>query len=102
MVYLPYECLAAARQEYAEAHSEATLRITASEPETLLDHLLYLPVLHLTRPSELYYYQGTGLKVLYGFAYKYLTVEHFLGEVTRIRIGHSVGPLLQSGLVSGG
>jgi hypothetical protein len=48
-------CLAAARQEYAEAHPEATLRIAVSEPQTLwhkLDHLLYLPLLHLTRPSE--------------------------------------------------
>jgi len=83
-------CLATARPEYVEAHPETTLRIVTSEPETLwskIDHLLYLPLLHLTRPSELYYYQGEGLKVLYGFTYKYLTVEHFLGEATRLRIG---------------
>jgi len=57
----------------------------ASESETLwykLDHLIYLPVLHLTRPRDLYYYQGEGLEVLYGFTYKYLTLEHFLGELT--------------------
>ncbi len=83
-------CLAAAQQEYVEAHPETALRIVASGPEALwpkIDHLLYLPLLHLTRPSELYYYQGVGLKVLYGFTYKYLTVEHFLGEATRLGIG---------------
>jgi len=46
------------------------------------------PILHLTRPSELYYYQGAGLKVLYGFTYKYITVEHFLGEATGLHIGY--------------
>jgi hypothetical protein len=47
-----------------------------------MDHLLYLPVLGLTRPRDLYYDQGPGLRVLYGFSYKYLTVEHFLGRLT--------------------
>lgn len=90
MVEVVEACLTEARQEYAEAHPQATLRIVASEAETLwhkLDHLLYLPLLHLTRPSELYYYQGAGLKVLYGFTYKYLTVEHFLGEASRLQVG---------------
>jgi hypothetical protein len=49
-----------------------------------LDHLLYLPVLGLTRPRDLYYYQGQGLSVLYGFSYKYMTVEHFLGRLSRL------------------
>lgn len=91
------ECVTAARQEYAEAHPEAPLRIVMSEPETVwhkLDHLLYLPILHLTRPSELYYYQGAGLQVLYGFTYKYLTVEHFLGEAARLRIGYPLAAAL--------
>lgn len=52
-----------------------------------LDHLLYLPVLGLTRPRDLYYDQGQGLRVLYGFTYKYLTVEHFLGRLTRLAVG---------------
>ena len=52
-----------------------------------LDHLLYLPVLGLTRARDLYYYQGQGLRVLYGFNYKYLTVEHFLGRLTRLEVG---------------
>jgi hypothetical protein len=34
------------------------------------------------------------LKVLYGFTYKYLTVEHFLGEVTQLRIGYPLATAL--------
>ncbi len=52
------------------------------------DHLLYLPILNLTRPRDLYYYQGKGLQALYGFTYKYLTMEHFLGQLTRLKIGY--------------
>jgi hypothetical protein len=66
------------------------MRLVISEPETMwhkLDHLLYLPILHLTRPRDLYYDQGDGLRVLYGFTYKYLTLEHSLGELTRLGIG---------------
>jgi len=91
------ERLATARQAYVEGHPDTKLRIIVSEPETLwhkLDHLLYLPLLHLTRPSELYYYQGAGLEVLYGFTYKYFTVEHFLGEATRLRFGYPLAAAL--------
>jgi hypothetical protein len=59
--------------------------VTALWPK--LDHLLYQPILGLTRPRDLYYYQGEGLEALYGFTYKYLTVEHFLGQLTRIQAG---------------
>ena len=52
-----------------------------------IDYLLYLPVLGLTRPRDLYYYQGQGLSVLYGFTYKYMTVEHFLGRLSRLQAG---------------
>jgi hypothetical protein len=74
-----------------------SLRIVVSEPETLwhkLDHLLYLPLLGLSRPRGLYYYQGEGLKVLHGFTYKYLTVEHFLGELTRLQVGYPLADRL--------
>jgi hypothetical protein len=90
-------CLEAARQEYRESNPGASLRIMVSEPETLwykLDHLLYLPILGLSRPRGLYYYQGAGLKVLHGFTYKYLTVEHFLGELTRLQVGYPVADTL--------
>jgi hypothetical protein len=56
--------LATAAAEYQTAQPEATLRLLNSEPATVwhkLDHLLYLPVLGLTRPADLYYYQGAGL-----------------------------------------
>lgn len=59
-----------------------------------LDHLLYLPVLGLTRPRDLYYYQGQGLAVLYGFTYKYLTVEHFLGRLSRLEVGQPLAAIL--------
>ena len=59
-----------------------------------LDHLLYLPVLGLTRPRDLYYYQGQGLQVLYGFTYKYLTVEHFLGRLSRLQVGYPLAAAL--------
>jgi hypothetical protein len=74
--------------------------VSDSEPETnwhKLDHLLYLPVLGLTRPRDLYYYQGQGLKVLYGFTYKYLTLEHFLGHLTRLQVGYPLADALAQG-----
>lgn len=73
------------------------MRVTVSESETVwhkLDHLLYLPILGLTRPRDLYYYQGHGLKVLYGFTYKYLTLEHFLGQLTRLQVGYTLADAL--------
>jgi len=59
-----------------------------------LDHLLYLPLLGLERPRDLYYYQGQGLKALYGFTYKYLTLEHFLGQLTRVQVGAALAETL--------
>jgi len=89
--------LATAAAEYQAAQPEATLRLLNSEPATVwhkLDHLLYLPVLGLTRPADLYYYQGAGLQVLYGFTYKYLPLEHFLGHLTRLHIGYPLAAAL--------
>ena len=48
----------------------------------------------LTRPRDLYYYQGNGLKVLYGFTYKYLTLEHFLGQLTRLQVSYALADAL--------
>ena len=90
-------CLETARSEHWETHPGTPLRIVGSEPETLwhkLDHLLYLPILGLTRPRGLYYYQGKGLKVLHGFTYKYLTLEHFLGELSRLQVGYPLADAL--------
>ena len=40
------------------------------------------------------YYQGQGLKVLHGFTYKYLTLEHFLGELTQLQVGYPLADAL--------
>ena len=66
-----------------EAGKDSLLHI-GHEPETLwhkIDHLLYLPILGLNRPRDLYYYQGDGLQALYGFTYKYL----FLSTEKRVK-----------------
>ncbi len=77
--------------------TNATFRHIPVETETLwhkIDHLLYLPVLNLTRPRDLYYYQGKGLQAIYGFTYKYLTVAHFLGQLTRLQVGYPLADRL--------
>jgi len=91
-------CLEAACERSSQAvRPETAPRVVNSEPETnwhKLDHLLYLPILGLSRPRDLYYYQGEGLKVLYGFTYKYLTLEHFLGQFTRLQVGYPLADAL--------
>ena len=82
--------VAAVRQAYKEAHPESNLRLLSSAVETIwhkLDHLLYLPILGLERPRDLYYYQGDGLGILYGFTYKYLPLEQFLGQLSHLEVG---------------
>ena len=84
------ECVQEAQAKYEAENECAVLRHIPCEAEALwckLDHLLYLPILGLTRPRDLYYYQGEGFRCLYGFTYKYLTVEHFLGQLTRVQVG---------------
>jgi hypothetical protein len=91
------ECTRSAQAAYVAENPRITLRHIPGEAETLgckLDHLLYLPVLGLTRPRDLYYYQGTGLHSLYDFTYKYLTVEHFLGQLTRLQVGYPLADAL--------
>lgn len=86
-----------AKEAYEVAQPESELRVLQSESETFwhkLDHLLYLPVLGLDRPRDLYYYQGTGLKVLYGFTYKYLPLEQFLGQLAHLGIGYRLANTL--------
>jgi len=90
-------CLTSAKAPHAVTQPEAAPRVIHSEAETIwhkLDHLLYLPLLGLCRPRDLYYYQGQGLKVLHGFTYKYLTLEHFLGELTQLQVGYPLADAL--------
>ena len=87
----------AARQDYQGKHPVPKLRIVQHELETCwhkLDHLLYLPILGLERPMDLYYYQGAGLKTLYGLTYKYLPLEQLLGQLTRLEIGYPLADRL--------
>ena len=84
------ECVTEAQAQYEAENDCAELRHIPCETEPLwckLDHLLYFPILGLTRPRDLYYYQGEGFRFLYDFTYKYLTMEHFLGQLTRIQVG---------------
>jgi hypothetical protein len=85
-----------ARDEYLVDHSPQQIHHLSADIAALwpkLDHLLYLPILGEDRPRGLYYYQGDGLEALYGFTYKYLTLEHFLGQLTRVQVG---APLAES------
>ena len=89
--------LRTAIQQYQTAQPGRALRVLTIEPATWwhkLDHLLYLPILGLERPADLYYYQGPGLQVVYGFTYKYLPLEHFLGQLTRLQIGYPLASAL--------
>lgn len=97
MVETVEACLETVRDQPAAAPPEVALRVSHSEPETVwhkLDHLLYLPLLGLRRPRDLYYYQGQGLNILHGFTYKYLTLEHFLGELTQLQMGYPLADAL--------
>jgi hypothetical protein len=90
-------CVTEAQETYQEENPDVSLRHIGYESETLwhkIDHLLYLPILGLSRPRDLYYYQGHGLQVLYGFTYKYLTLEHFLGQLTRLQVGYPLADAL--------
>jgi hypothetical protein len=91
------ETVQAAHDAYVADNPTQALHHLSTDAAALwpkIDHLLYQPVLGLTRPRDLYYYQGEGLKALYGFTYKYLTLEHFLGQLTRIRAGAPLAEVL--------
>jgi hypothetical protein len=78
-----------ARQAYLSSHGGQGLHHLSADLAALwpkLDHLLYQPILGLERPRCFYYYQGDGLAALYGFTYKYLTLEHFLGQLSRVQV----------------
>ena len=84
------QVVTAARDAYLVDHAVSQLHHLSADQAALwpkIDHLVYLPILGLRRPRDLYYYQGQGLHSLYDFTYKYLTLEHFLGQLTRVRVG---------------
>jgi hypothetical protein len=84
------ETVLGARDAYVERHPGQRLHHLATDIAALwpkIDHLLYQPILGVERPRGLYYYQGDGLEAIYGFTYKYLTLEHFLGQLSRVQVG---------------
>ena len=90
-------CVTEATTNYRAEQGQVSLHHIGHEPETLwhkIDHLLYLPILGLSRPRDLYYYQGAGLQALYGFTYKYLTLEHFLGQLSHLQVGYPLADTL--------
>jgi hypothetical protein len=91
------ETVSTARDAYLEDHSASRLHHFSADRAALwakLDHLTYLPILGLKRARDLYYYQGAGLCSLYGYTYKYLTLEHFLGQLTRVQVSASLAERL--------
>jgi hypothetical protein len=84
------ETILAARDAYLEDNPPQHLHHLSADVAALwskIDHLLYQPVLGLERPRCFYYYQGDGLEALYGFTYRYMTLEHFLGQLARVQVG---------------
>ena len=93
------ETVLAARAAYLESQPAQHLHHLSSDIAALwpkIDHLLYQPILGVERPRDFYYYQGTGLEALYGFTYKYMTLEHFLGQLTRVQVGAPLAEALAS------
>jgi hypothetical protein len=63
------------------------------------EHLLFLPCLDVTRPWQLRYDQGDGLLAVSGIAYRFRTVDQFLNELTRLRIGPRLAEVLCARIV---
>jgi hypothetical protein len=53
-------------------------------------HLIFLPVLDASRPWQLRYALGDGLLGVCRIAYRFDTMERFLGELTRLRVGNDL------------
>lgn len=91
-----------ARDEYLVDHPPQHLHHLSADIAALwpkIDHLVYLPILGLDRPRGLYYYQGDGLEAIYDFTYKYQTMEHFLGQLARVKVSASLAEGLAAAYV---
>jgi hypothetical protein len=90
MVEAIEETVLEVRDAYLESNPTKRLHHLSADIAALwpkIDHLLYQPILGVERPRCFYYYQGDGLEAIYGFTYKYMTLEHFLGQLTRVQMG---------------
>ena len=84
------ETVETVRDEYLASNPSQSVPHLSTDSAALwpkIDHLVYQPILGVARPRCFYYYQGAGLEALYGFTYKYLTLEHCLGQLARIQVG---------------
>jgi hypothetical protein len=96
------EVVLEARDAYLESNPTQRLHHLSADIAALwpkIDHLLYPPILGVERPRCLYYYQGDGLEAIYGFTYKYMTLEHFLGQLTRVQVGAALAEALAAAYV---
>jgi len=72
------------------ATTQPTLRLISTQPTlnwAKAEHLLFLPGLDVIRPWQLRYDEGDGLLAVSGIAYRFSTVDQFLNDLTRLRIG---------------
>ena len=79
--------------EAAQAEAEQPGRVLqAAWPWTWakLIHLIFLPVLDATRPWQLRYALGDGLLGVCRIAYRFDTMGHCLGELTRLQVGEAM------------
>jgi hypothetical protein len=86
-----------ARDEYLIDHPPSHLHHLSADVGALwakLDHLVYAPIVGAERPRDFYYYQGDGFEAVYGFTYKYMTLEHFLGQLTHVGLGATLAESL--------
>jgi hypothetical protein len=93
------ETVLEAQEAYLESNPSKHLHHLSADVAALwpkIDHLLYQPILGVERPRCFYYYQGDGLEAIYGFTYKYLTLEQFLGQLTRVRVGAPLAEALSA------
>lgn len=96
------ETVVEAQDTYLEKNPTKRLHHLSADIAALwpkIDHLLYQPILGVERPRCFYYYQGDGLEAMYGFTYKYMTLEHFLGQLTRLQMGASLAEALAAAYV---
>jgi hypothetical protein len=102
MVGVIEETILEARDAYLENNPTQCLHHLSTDIAALwpkIDHLLYQPILGVERPRCFYYYQGDGLEAIYGFTYKYQTLEHFLGQLTRVQVGAPLAEALSAAYV---
>ena len=79
--------------EPAQAEADSPGRVLAAAwPRTWakIVHLIFLPLLDATRPWQLRYALGDGLRGVCQIAYRFDTIERALGELKQLRVGDAL------------